>query len=29
MQGILFLDRMPKLDTLTYMAEYQRYWGGD
>jgi peptide deformylase len=29
LQGILFLDRMPKLDTLTYMAEYQRYWGPD
>ena len=29
LQGILFLDRMPKLDTLTYMAEYQRYWGAD
>lgn len=26
LQGILFLDRMKKLDTLTYMAEYQRYW---
>lgn len=26
LQGILFLDRMQKLDTLTYLAEYQRYW---
>ncbi|MFQ5916860.1 MAG: peptide deformylase [Candidatus Methylomirabilales bacterium] len=26
LQGILFLDRMPKLDTLTYMPEYHRYW---
>ena len=26
LQGIIFLDRMPKLDTLTYMAEFQRYW---
>jgi peptide deformylase len=26
LQGILFLDRMPKLDTLTYLAEYHRYW---
>ncbi|MFQ5882964.1 MAG: peptide deformylase, partial [Candidatus Methylomirabilales bacterium] len=26
LQGILFLDRMRKLDTLTYMAEFQRYW---
>lgn len=26
LQGIIFLDRMPKLDTLTYMPEFQRYW---
>jgi peptide deformylase len=26
LQGILFLDRMQKLDTLTYLAEYHRYW---
>ncbi len=26
LQGILFLDRMPRLDTLTYLAEQQRYW---
>ncbi len=26
LQGMLFLDRMPKLDTLTYLTEYQRYW---
>ena len=25
-QGVLFPDRMQKLDTLTYLAEYQRYW---
>jgi peptide deformylase len=26
LQGILFPDRMQKLDTLTYLTEYQRYW---
>jgi peptide deformylase len=26
LQGVLFPDRMQKLDTLTYLAEYQRYW---
>ncbi len=26
LQGILFLDRMQKLGTLTYLAEYHRYW---
>jgi peptide deformylase len=26
LQGILFLDRMQKLDTLTYLTEYHRYW---
>lgn len=26
LHGILFLDRMQKLDTLTYLTEYQRYW---
>lgn len=28
LQGILFLDRMKNLDTLTYLAEYHRYWTG-
>jgi peptide deformylase len=26
LNGILFLDRMPTLDTLTYLPEYHRYW---
>lgn len=26
LKGILFLDRMRKLETLTYLAEYHRYW---
>ena len=26
LHGILFLDRMQKLDTLTYLTEHQRYW---
>ncbi len=26
LQGILFLDRMKNLETLTYLAEYHRYW---
>ena len=26
LQGVLFLDRMQKLDTLTYLTEHQRYW---
>jgi len=26
LDGILFLDRMQGLDTLTYLEEYQRYW---
>ena len=26
LDGILFLDRMDRLDTLTYLEEYQRYW---
>lgn len=26
LQGVLFLDRMRTLDTLTYMAEFHRYW---
>jgi peptide deformylase len=26
LQGILFLDRMRKLDTLTYLTEFHRYW---
>lgn len=26
LQGILFLDRMKSLATLTYLTEYHRYW---
>ena len=26
LDGILFLDRMSSLDSLTYLAEYDRYW---
>ncbi len=26
LDGVLFLDRMPTLATLTFMDEYQRYW---
>ncbi|MFQ5839222.1 MAG: peptide deformylase [Candidatus Methylomirabilales bacterium] len=26
LQGILFLDRMKSLETLTYLVEFQRYW---
>ncbi|MFQ5846101.1 MAG: peptide deformylase [Candidatus Methylomirabilales bacterium] len=29
LQGILFPDRMPKLDTLTFMPEYHRYWANE
>jgi len=27
LNGILFLDRMTSLDSLTFLAEYDRYWG--
>ena len=26
LDGVLFLDRMSSLDSLTYLAEYDRYW---
>ena len=26
LDGVLFFDRMPSLETLTFMEEYQRYW---
>ena len=26
LDGILFLDRMKSLDSLTFLAEYDRYW---
>jgi peptide deformylase len=26
LDGVLFLDRMSSLDSLTYLAEYNRYW---
>jgi peptide deformylase len=26
LRGILFLDRMPNLDTLTFLTEFHRYW---
>lgn len=26
LDGIVFLDRMQSLETLTYLEEYQRYW---
>ena len=26
LDGVLFLDRMTSLDSLTYLAEYDRYW---
>ncbi len=26
LQGNVYLDRMPDLKTLTYLAEYSRYW---
>ena len=26
LDGVLFLDRMENLQTLTYVEEYQRYW---
>ena len=27
LEGILFLDRMGTFETLTYLEEYERYWG--
>lgn len=29
LDGVLFLDRMDDLHTLTYLEEYQRYWLSD
>ncbi len=29
LDGVLFFDRMPSLETLTFMDEYQRYWTKD
>ena len=29
LDGVLFLDRMRTLQTLTFMDEYQRYWNRD
>jgi peptide deformylase len=26
LQGKVYLDRMPAFDTLTHLAEWQRYW---
>ena len=26
LDGVLFLDRMDDLQTLTFLEEYQRYW---
>jgi peptide deformylase len=26
LDGILFLDRMKSLETLTFLEEYSRYW---
>ena len=26
LDGVLFLDRMTSLDSLTYLTEYDRYW---
>jgi len=28
LNGKVFLDRMPSLETLTYLAEFARYWQG-
>jgi peptide deformylase len=28
MDGIVYLDRMKNLDTLTHLQEYARYWAG-
>ena len=29
LDGVLFLDRMASLETLTYLDEFNRYWGDD
>ena len=29
LDGILFFDRMPTLESLAYMDEYRRYWAED
>jgi peptide deformylase len=29
LDGVLFLDRMKKFDTLTFLDEYARYWVKD
>jgi hypothetical protein len=26
LQGKVYADRMPSLETLTHLAEWQRYW---
>ena len=26
LDGVLFLDRMSSLESLTYLTEYARYW---
>jgi peptide deformylase len=26
LQGKVYLDRMPTLETLTHLTEWQRYW---
>ena len=27
LDGVLFMDRMRSLETLTYLEEFNRYWG--
>jgi len=27
LDGVLFVDRMPSLETLTFLEEFNRYWG--
>jgi peptide deformylase len=29
LDGVLFLDRMRDFGTLSFLDEYQRYWGKD
>jgi peptide deformylase len=29
LDGVLFLDRMPSMGTLTYLDEYSKYWAKD
>jgi peptide deformylase len=29
LDGVLFFDRMPSLETLTFMDEFRRYWAKD